>query len=107
MYGFIAGMEVCNAFTELNDPVDQRTRFENQEKLREFYNRRGYIDFNVIVARGDLLPDFSGFNINFIINEGIRYTIDKVKINSSLIDDIKNKKRFHRDTHREKQQQNA
>ena len=61
------------------------------EKLRDFYSQRGYIDFTVKVARGDLLPDFSGFNINFIINEGIRYTIDKVKINSSLIDDKKNK----------------
>ena len=61
------------------------------EKLRNFYSERGYIDFTVKVARGDLLPDFSGFNINFIINEGIRYTIDKVKINSSLIDDKKNK----------------
>ena len=61
------------------------------EKLREFYSQRGYIDFTVKVARGDLLPDFSGFNINFIINEGIRYTIDKVRINSSLINDKKNK----------------
>ncbi len=25
--GFIAGMEVCNAFTELNDPLDQEARF--------------------------------------------------------------------------------
>lgn len=25
--GFIAGMEICNAFTELNDPLDQETRF--------------------------------------------------------------------------------
>ncbi len=25
--GFIAGMEICNAFTELNDPLDQRERF--------------------------------------------------------------------------------
>ncbi len=32
--GFIAGMEVCNAFTELNDPVDQRARLEEQEALR-------------------------------------------------------------------------
>ena len=25
--GFIAGMELCNAFTELNDPIDQEIRF--------------------------------------------------------------------------------
>jgi lysyl-tRNA synthetase class 2 len=25
--GFIAGMEMCNAFTELNDPLDQQARF--------------------------------------------------------------------------------
>ena len=32
--GFISGMEICNSFTELNDPVDQRSRFENQEAMR-------------------------------------------------------------------------
>ena len=25
--GFMAGMELCNAFTELNDPLDQEARF--------------------------------------------------------------------------------
>jgi len=31
---FISGMEVANAFTELNDPLDQRARFLEQEALR-------------------------------------------------------------------------
>jgi lysyl-tRNA synthetase, class II len=33
--GFAGGMEFTNAFTELNDPDDQRARFEDQVKDRE------------------------------------------------------------------------
>jgi lysyl-tRNA synthetase class 2 len=32
---FISGMEIANGFCEINDPADQRSRFEAQMKLRE------------------------------------------------------------------------
>jgi lysyl-tRNA synthetase class 2 len=32
---FIAGMEIANGFCEINDPADQRRRFESQMRLRD------------------------------------------------------------------------
>ncbi|MFZ4508363.1 MAG: lysine--tRNA ligase [Fimbriimonas sp.] len=32
--GYVMGREVCNAFSEINDPIDQRERFEGQLKAR-------------------------------------------------------------------------
>jgi lysyl-tRNA synthetase class 2 len=32
--GFLCGKEVCNAYTELNDPFEQRARFEEQVRQK-------------------------------------------------------------------------
>ena len=57
----------------------------DKEKLYYFYKQRGYIDFKIILARGDLLPDYSGFNINFIVEEGLRFKINNIKIDKILM----------------------
>ena len=31
---FVATKEICNAYTELNDPFDQRARFEEQARQK-------------------------------------------------------------------------
>jgi lysyl-tRNA synthetase class 2 len=38
---FIGGAEFANSFSELNDPLDQRVRLENQVKLREEGDEEG------------------------------------------------------------------
>jgi lysyl-tRNA synthetase class 2 len=37
----IGGNELCNAFSELNDPLDQEERFREQETLREAGDEEG------------------------------------------------------------------
>ena len=63
--GFIAGMEICNAFTELNDPIDQRRRFENQEKMREEFpeEERDRLDEDFLVALEHGMPPTGGVGI--------------------------------------------
>jgi lysyl-tRNA synthetase class 2 len=39
---YIAGLELCNAFTELTDPVEQRTRFEAERRIRKHAGKIGY-----------------------------------------------------------------
>ena len=68
-----------------NKFLPERLEFD-KEKLRNFYNERGFIDFEVISARGDLLPDISGFNINFILSEGQRYKVNDFEFVSSITD---------------------
>ena len=51
---FIVGREHANAFTELNDPIDQRARFEAQLKEREQGNEEAHMmdeDFSAAGVR--------------------------------------------------------
>lgn len=62
---FVMGSELANAFSELNDPIDQRGRFEEQESLRKKFNDdeldRLEEDFLVAVEHG--LPPTGGLGL--------------------------------------------
>ncbi|MFN4245037.1 MAG: lysine--tRNA ligase [Brevinematia bacterium] len=61
---FIAGLEISNAYTELNDPVEQRKRFEEQLKQREQGDEEAQmIDEDFITALEYGLPPTAGQGI--------------------------------------------
>jgi lysyl-tRNA synthetase class 2 len=61
---FISGMEIANAFCEINDPADQRRRFEAQMKLREHGDEEAMvIDEDYIRALSYGMPPTAGEGI--------------------------------------------
>ena len=52
--------------------------------LKKFYNRRGFVDFKVLSYKRELLPDYSGYNISIIINEGNPFIINNILIQNEL-----------------------
>lgn len=67
-----------------NDKYDQDRLGYDQELLRQFYLKEGYADFRVLSAVSELSQEKDKFFVTMTIDEGARYRINDVRINSQI-----------------------
>ena len=62
--GYVLGREICNAFSELNDPIDQKERFVSQSEMRDAGDDEAHqIDEDYIRAMEYGMPPTAGLGV--------------------------------------------
>jgi outer membrane protein insertion porin family len=69
-----------------NDTYDPDRAVADGQKLRQFYLTEGYADFRVSSQVAELTPDRKDFVMTFVIEEGERYKIGAVDLESKIKD---------------------
>ncbi len=79
----VNGKELANAYTELNDPIDQRQRFEDQVKLMQRGDDEAmFIDYDFLRALEYGMPPTSGIGIG--IDRLCMFMMNQVSIQDVL-----------------------
>lgn len=71
-------------FFTATDTYDPDRFAYDQELLRRFYLHQGYMDFNVVSASAELSPNRESFFLTLVLEEGPRYKIGNVSVESSI-----------------------
>ncbi|MBO4643201.1 MAG: outer membrane protein assembly factor BamA [Alphaproteobacteria bacterium] len=70
-------------FTSMDTYDPDRFAYD-QELLRRFYLRHGYMDFNIISSSAELSPNREDFYLTLVMEEGPRYKVGDIKVVSEL-----------------------
>lgn len=82
--GFVGGMELCNAFTELNDPLDQEARFLEMGRLYDVDDEEAHpVDEDYLRAMRYGMPPNGGFGMG--VDRLVMLLTDKPSIREVIL----------------------
>lgn len=68
------------------DVYDEDRIQYDQQMLRQFYLRNGYVDFQVTNLKGTFTPDREYYSVEFTVDEGDKYKIGKLDLDNPFKD---------------------